>query len=107
MEAIPLEPRAVPVLVPVPYYPSHDPRPVVQNRRMIQVIALILLLGLFGCLIGAIIVSKHASAATTSRSSGKYYNSDLLMSHHVGSQSPSHAADHKHICTREAIASGH
>ena len=33
---------------------------------MIQVIVIIMLLGLFGCLTGAIVVSNHANAATHS-----------------------------------------
>jgi hypothetical protein len=62
MEAIPSEPRVVPVLVPAPHHPNREPQPLVESRRTIQVIVLLLLLGLFGCLIGGIIISKRASA---------------------------------------------
>ena len=58
VEAYPLEPRALPVLVPVRYHHSSP------SRRMILAIVIILLLGVSVGLIGVIIINSHVSAST-------------------------------------------
>lgn len=63
METIPLEPRVMPVLVQSSYGARQDTRLAMQNRKTLLIVVLIMLLGVFGCLIGAIIETKHANAA--------------------------------------------
>jgi hypothetical protein len=71
VEAILLEPRTTaPIAFPIHYYVNHD----TPRRKMILVIVIAMLLGLAGCLIGAIVITKHAAAATHSKIMRQVYH---------------------------------